>query len=366
MKRREFLSGAGVASAGVALAAPAIAQGQQQGLPKVTWRLTSSFPTTLDIAYGGAETLARIVSEMTDGQFTIEIYPAGELTSPLENFAKVQEGWVDCAQTALHYHWGNEPALAFGTAVPFGMNARQQNAFFRQGGGTDLFNEILLDHKLYALPMGNTGSQMGGWFKNELRSVADFKGLKFRISGLAAKVLQKIGCVPQAVARADIASGFTNGTLDAAAWVSPYDDEKLELTKVAPWYYYPGWWQGSSAVHLLINLDGWNKLPRAYQSVLKIAAEFVNADVQARYDALNPAALKRLVESGARLRPFPPDVMDACWQAAFEVYNELAASDPKFKRVYEIYMSFRNDQYLWWQVAEYPYDNFIIRSRAKG
>ncbi len=362
MKRRDFLTGVGVAGAGAAVAASAVAQ----SAPSVTWKLTSSFPTTLDTIWSGAQTFAETVREMTDGRFTIELYPAGEIVPPLEVLDAVKAGKADCAQTALFYHWGMQPALVFATGVPFGMNAREQNAFFRHGGGTDLVNELLVEHDLFALPAGNTGCQMGGWFRNELRSVNDLRGLKFRVSGLAGKMLTRLGVIPTGASRAQIVGAFESGALDAAGWVSPIDDEKLSLVRVAPWYYYPGWWQGSMAIHLTFNLAKWNALPKAYQTVVRAAAELANADVLARYDALNPQAVRRLVESGAKLRAFPQDVMEACWQAAVAEFREAGAADATFQRVHDAYMTFRNEQYVWWQVAEYPYDNFIIRQRAKG
>ena len=361
MQRRQFFA-AGLAGASGIVAAPAIAQSN----PEITWRLASSFPSYLDALYGGAETFARAVAEMTDNRFRIETHPAGEIVPALEVFDAVGKGTIDCAHTAMHYHWGIEPALVFATGVPFGMNAREQDAFFKQGGGNDLFNEILFDHKIYALPAGNTGCQMGGWFRTELRGVADLNGLKFRISGLAGKVLQKLGTVPTAASRSDISDSLEKGALDAAAWVSPYDDERLNLPRVAPFYYYPGWWQGSNAVHVAFNLDKWNALPRIYQAVLRSAAAIASAEMQSRYDAGNPAALKRLVAAGAKLRAFPQDMMDACWQATTDVFRESAQGNAGFARVQDAYLAFRNDAYLWWQVAEYPYDNFVIRQRAKG
>lgn len=362
MKRRHFVTSAGLAAAGAVLAAPAVAQSK----PEIVWRLSSSFPGTLDALYGGAETFARAVSDATDGSFRIEIHPVGEVSTAIEGLDAVAKGSIDCVQTVLQYYWGEEPALALASSVPFGMNAREQNAFFRQGGGTDLFNEILLPRGLFALPAGNTGCQMGGWFRRELRSVADLSGLKFRISGLSAKVFQRLGCAPTAVGRSDLVASLKSGALDAVAWVSPYDDERLGLTSVAPYYYYPGWFQGSMAIHLVFNLEKWRALPKSYQAVVRSAADTANGEMQARYDAQNPAALKRLVSAGAQLRSFPEDVLEAAWKSAGDFYKEQSAADPKFKRVHDAYMDFRNDAYLWWQVGEYPYDNFIIRQRAKG
>jgi TRAP-type mannitol/chloroaromatic compound transport system substrate-binding protein len=362
MQRRDFVKTAGLAAAGTAFAAPAVAQ----SAPSVTWRLTSSFPGALDAIFGGCQTFARAVSDATDGKFRIEVHPAGEVASPLDGFDLVAKGALDCAQTALQYHWGDEPALALATSVPFGMNAREQNAFFREGGGTDLFNEILVSRNLFALPAGNTGCQMGGWFRRELHSAEDLQGLRYRISGLAAKVIQKLGCAPVPAPRSALASELKSGELDAVSWVAPYDDERLDLTPVAPFYYYPGWFQGSMAIHLVFNLGKWNALPKAYQAIVRGAAEIANSEMQAKYDTLNPSALKRLVSAGAKLRDFPEDVMEAAWRAAIDTYRDEGERDPKFKRVHDAYMSFRNDEYLWWQVGEYPYDNFIIRQRAKG
>ena len=362
MKRRQFLTTAGLSMATGAIAAPAVAQSK----PEVRWRLSSSFPSNLEILSGGANTFAQALREATDGRFIIEVHPPGEIAGALDGFDLVEKGELDCAQTALHYHWGREPALVFAAGVPFGMNAREQNAFFSHGGGTDLINEVLASHKIYALPVGNTGCQMGGWFRNELRSVADLRGLRFRISGIAGKVLQRLGDVPTAVSRSDLASALQTGKLDAAAWVSPVDDEKLDLTSVAPNYYYPGFWQGAMAVHIIINLDKWNALPKAYQTALRMAADVANADVLSRYDAFNPPAVRRLVEAGARLKAFPTDIMDASWQATSDVFRETSAQDANFQRVHDAYIAFRNDQYLWWQVAEYPYDNYLIRQRTKG
>ena len=362
MKRREFIAGAALAGVSAGVAAPAVAQ----SAPEITWKLTSSFPTTLDTIWSGAQTFADAVRDMTDGKFVIELHPAGEIVQPLEVLDAVKNGQVDCAQTALLYHWGVQPALVFATGVPFGMNAREQNAFFRHGGGNDLINELLVDQNIFALPAGNTGCQMGGWFRNELHSASELRGLKFRISGLAGKMLTRLGVVPTGAGRAQIASSLESGALDAAAWVSPVDDEKLNLVKVAPWYYYPGWWQGSMAIHLAFNLKKWEELPKAYQAVVRAAAEIANADVLARYDAINPRAVRRLVEAGAKLRAFPQDIMEACWQAANAELREVSAGDANFQRVHDAYMSFRNDQYTWWQVAEYPYDNFLIRQRVKG
>jgi TRAP-type mannitol/chloroaromatic compound transport system substrate-binding protein len=361
MKRRQFLK---VAAAGgaAAVASPAIAQ----SMPEIKWRLTSSFPKSLDTIYGAAEFFSKAVSEATDGKVQIQVFAAGEIVPGLQALDAVQNGTVEMCHTAPYYYVGKDPTFAFATAVPFGMNARQENAWFYYGGGMDLMNEFFKKYSIVSLPGGNTGAQMGGWFRKELKTPQDFNGLKMRIGGFAGKVLQKLGAVPQQIAGGDIYPALEKGTIDAAEWVGPYDDEKLGFNKVAPYYYYPGWWEGGAALHFFINQAKWAELPKVYQSLFTTAAMAANVDMNAKYDARNPAALKRLVQGGAQLRPFSPEIMEACLKAANELYAETSATNPDFKKVYEAYSAFRNDQYLWFQVAEYTFDNFMIRTRARG
>jgi TRAP-type mannitol/chloroaromatic compound transport system substrate-binding protein len=241
-----------------------------------------------------------------------------------------------------------------------------QNAWQFFGGGMQLMNDFFQKYGIYAIPCGNTGCQMGGWFRREIRDPADFNGLKFRIGGYAGRVLEKLGCVPYQIAGGDLFAALEKGTIDAAEWVGPYDDEKLGLQKVAPYYYYPGWWEGGAMIHNFVNLDKWNGLTPGYQSVVRTCSEMANTWMQSKYDAANPAALKRLLAGGAKLQPFPPVVMDACLKAAFGVYREVAATNADFRKVFEAMMAFRNDQYLWWQVAEYTYDSYLIRNRTRA
>jgi TRAP-type mannitol/chloroaromatic compound transport system substrate-binding protein len=362
MKRRQFIKAAGLGAMGAAVAAPAIAQ----SAPEVKWRLASSFPRSLDTIYGAAEIISKYVAEATDNKFQIQVFAGGEIVPPLQALDAVQNGTVEACHTCLYYYWGKDPTFAFGTAVPFGMNSRQENAWMYYGGGTDLMNEFLASYGVNNFAAGNTGTQMGGWFRKEVKSVADLNGLKMRIGGFGGSVLQKLGAVPQQIAGGDIYPSLEKGTIDAAEWVGPYDDEKLGFQKVAPFYYYPGWWEGGAMLNLNTNLEKYNQLPKSYQAILKAAAATANVETQAKYDTNNPLALKRLVAAGTRLRPFPQDVMEACWKAANEVYGEMSAKNPKFKKVHDAYMAFRNDQYLWWQVGEFNYDNFMIRQRAKG
>jgi len=364
MKRREFLKAAGLtgtAAAAAGVAMPAIAQ----SMPDLKWRCTSSFPKSLDTIYGASETFAKAVAELTDNRFQIQVFAAGEIVPGLQAADAVSDGRVEMCHTASYYYFGKDPTYAFGTAVPFGLNSRMQNAWMFFGGGMELMNDFYKKANIYGIPCGNTGCQMGGWFRKEIKEPADFNGLKFRIGGYAGRVMQKLGCVPQMIAGGDIYPALEKGTIDAAEWVGPYDDEKLGFQKIAPYYYYPGWWEGSAMLHNFINIDKWNGLTPTYKSVVRIASEMANTWMQSKYDAVNPAALRRLIAAGAQLKQFPPAVMEACLNAALELYHEVAATNADFKKVYEAMTAFRSDQYLWWQVAEYSNDTFMIRNRTK-
>jgi TRAP-type mannitol/chloroaromatic compound transport system substrate-binding protein len=361
MKRRQFLQGAGVGLATTAVGKPAIAQIS----PSIKWRLTSSYPKSLDTVYGVSETIAKYVAEATDSQFQIQPFAAGEIVPALQAMDAVTNGTVEACHTAAYFYFGKEPALAFFCAVPFGMNTRQLNAWFYDGDGMKLMNGLCKRFNVYALPAGNTGCQMGGWFRKEIKEVSDFRGLKFRIGGFAGLTIQKLGGVPQQIAAGDIFSSLEKGAIDAAEWVGPYDDERLGLNKIAKYYYYPAWWEGSTAVHLMINLDRWLELPRRYQTVIAGAAAYANSEMLAKYDARNPSALRKLVSGGAELKAFSQPIMEACLKASNEVNAETAARNQDFKKVLEAMQAFRNEEYIWWQVAEYSYDTFMIRSRVR-
>ncbi|MBB4256587.1 MULTISPECIES: TRAP transporter substrate-binding protein [unclassified Bradyrhizobium] len=362
MKRRDFLKVSAAGAAATAVASPAIAQSS----PEVKWRLTSSFPKSLDTIYGGAEQLAKYVAEMTDNKFQIQVFAAGELVPGLQALDATSSGTVEMCHTVSYYYVGKDPTFAIFASVPFGLNARQQNSWLYQGGGNELANEFFKKSNVVGFPCGNTGTQMGGWFRKEIKTVADLSGLKMRIGGIAGQVLQKVGVVPQQLAGGDIYPALEKGTIDAAEWVGPYDDEKLGFAKVAKYYYYPGFWEGGPTVHAFTNLDKWNSLPKNYQAILTNATANANAWMAARYDMQNPAALKRLVAGGTQLRPFTNEVLEACLKATNELWAEISAKNPDFKKSIDAMQAYRSDEYLWWQVAEYTYDSFMIRSRTRG
>jgi TRAP-type mannitol/chloroaromatic compound transport system substrate-binding protein len=363
MKRRKFLTaiGAGAAAAAATtIAKPAIAQSS----PTLKWRMTASWPKSLDTLFGTCELFSKYVSEATDGKFQIQTFAAGEIVPGLQVLDAVQNGTVELGHSAQYYYIGKDPTWALFCAVPFGLNSRQQNAWFYHGDGQKLIDEFGAKFNTKCLLAGNTGCQMGGWFNKEIKEPGDFKGLKMRIGGWAGKTLGKLGVVPQQIAGGDIYPALEKGTIDAAEWVGPYDDEKLGFYKVVKYYYYPGWWEGGTANHMLVNLAKWNELPKSYQSILEAAASACNSQQQAGYDARNPAALKRLVANGTQLRPFSQLIMEACLKASNEVNAETSDANPFYKKTWESIVAFRNDEYLWWQVAEYTFDSFQIRSRT--
>ncbi|MEA2935714.1 MAG: hypothetical protein QOD74_2360 [Variibacter sp.] len=362
MKRRDFLKAGTAGLAATTIAAPAIAQ----SMPEVKWRLTSSFPKSLDTLWGASETFSKYIAEATDNKFQVTPFAAGEIVPGLQAMDAVSNGTVECCHTAAYYYVGKDPTFPLFCAVPFGLNARQQNAWFYDGGAQKLMDEFTKKYNIVSLLGGNTGCQMGGWFRKEVKEVADLNGLKMRIAGLAGQVMAKLGVVPQQLAGGDIYPALEKGTVDAAEWVGPYDDEKLGFFKVAQYYYYPGWWEGGTTNHFMFNVQKLQELPKSYQALITAASAFANVEEQARYDARNPGALKRLVAGGAQLRPYSQAIMEAAYKASQEVYTDIASKNAEFKKVYDALVAFRADEYLWWQVAEYSFDTFMIRMRARG
>jgi TRAP-type mannitol/chloroaromatic compound transport system substrate-binding protein len=362
MKRRLFLKGAAVAAGTSLIAAPAIAN----TTPEIKWRLTSGFPKSLDTIYGTAEVIAKYVAEATDNKFQIQTFGAGEIVGGLQSIDAVTGGTVEMAHTAAFYNFGKDPTWGLSTSVPFLMGKRAQDAWLYQGGGQDLINQFFAKVNVIGFPGGNTGTQMGGWFRKEIKSVADINGLKMRVGGITGRVLQRMGAVPQQLAGGDIYPALERGTIDAAEWVGAYDDEKLGFNKVAPFYYYPGWQEGASVLHTMVNLQKFNELPKTYQKILELASTYGNTSMMAMYDARNPAALKRLVQAGTQLRPFPNDVLDAAHKASTDMYAEISGQNADFKRMYDSAVAFRNDFYLYNQISDFSFDTFMIRNRARG
>jgi TRAP-type mannitol/chloroaromatic compound transport system substrate-binding protein len=361
LDRRAFVGTAGIAGAAAVVASPAIAQTN----PKITWRLTSSYPKSLDTLFGLSTQVAKRVSDATDGQFQIQSFAAGEIVPALQALDAVQNGTVECSHSLSSFYIGKDPAFAFDTSLPFGLNTRQTNAWLYYGGGRELIAEFMKGHNVHAIPSGNTGAQMGGWFRKEIKSVNDLRGLKFRIAGLGGTILARLGVVPQQIAGGDIYPSLERGTIDAAEFSGPADDEKLGFQRVAKYYYYPGFWEGCANVSFFVNLDKWNGLPAHYRAVVEAACAEALSHSVAKYDHSNPDALFRLVANGAELRAFPQDVMQAAFKEAMALYGELAASNANFKKFYDSWLPYWRKEQIWFRVAELPYDAFTS-SQVQG
>jgi len=359
---RRALMGAAAAAAPAALAAPALAQTQ---MPEVRWRLTSSFGRNLDVLFGTADSICRRVGQLTDGKFRITAFPGGEIAPPLAALDAVQSGSVECAHTAPYYYVGKEPGFAFFTAMPFGLNSRMYNAWFRYGGGRELGAELMGEYNAVSFPAGDTGAQMGGWFRNEVPNLAALNGLKFRIAGFAGQVFQRLGAAPTQVAAADIYPSLERGALDAVEFVGPHDDEKLGFVRVARYYYAPGFWEPGARLHFMANRAAYDALPDLYKHAIEVACAEADTEMLARYDHLNPIALRRLVAAGAQLRFFSREILQAGWNATNDVYAETAGRNARFKKILDSYIPYRNELYQWFRVAENSFDNFAFPAAAR-
>jgi TRAP-type mannitol/chloroaromatic compound transport system substrate-binding protein len=360
ISRRHILA-AGAAGASTVLAAPAIAQ----TAPTLKWRMPSTFGRNLEALYGSGQVFIDTVRDLTDGRFTIQWYAPGEIVPAFSIVDAVQSNTVELGQTCSFYYTGKDPAFQFGSDLPFGMNATGHNAWVVNAGGKELLADFYKKFNIYGVYCGNTGAQMAGWFRKEIRSVADFRGLKMRIAGMAGDVLARAGGVPQQIPPGETYSALERGSIDGTKLIMPLDDEKLGLVRVAPYYYYPGWNDPGVGVHVFVNLDQWQGLPKAYQAALTAAGARAGEYLQTKYSVENPKALRRLVAQGAQIRSFPNDVINELWQAAKGLYADLSAQSPEFKKMYESYMGFSGEHYLWWQVAEYSFDSMVIRERAR-
>ena len=356
MQRREFIKGvAGVGLGGLAVSAPSLAA----DLPVISWRLASSFPKSLDTIYNAAEQLARRVAALTGGKFQIRTFAGGELVPGLQVLDAVQNGTVECGHSASYYYVGKNMAFAFDCAMPFGMTTRQQNAWMYYGGGLQLLRGLFKNYNIIQFPGGNTGAQMGGWFRHPINSLADLKGLKMRIPGLGGQVMARMGVIPLTLPGSDIYPALETGAIDAAEWVGPYDDEKLGFHKIAKNYYYPGWWEGGPQLSFMVNLQKWHALPVQYQQAFEVAAAEANLLMVAEYDAKNPPALMRLVQEGVTLHAFPKDVMLTARRAAYEIFEQEAARNLIFHTIYKSWLPFLESEIQWFKIAEVPYENFM-------
>ena len=358
MERRSFVKHAGVAGILAAGTAPAV-HAQQS----IRWRITSSFPKSLDTLYGAAEVFAKQVTAASGGRLTVTAHPPGELVPAFGVVDAVQKGTVEGGHTAPYYFFGKDETFALDCAVPFGMNSRQMTAWMYHGNGLKLTRDFYRQYDIVNFPCGNTGVQMGGWYRKEIKSLEDLKGLKFRVGGFAGRVLERLGVVPQNIPGGEIYPALEKGTIDAAEWVGPYDDLKLGFYKVAKNYYYPGFWEGGPQLSIYLNAKTWEALPADLKAIVEAAASHAHVDMQARYDALNPQALRKLIAEGTRVAALPRDVLQASFKAAHEVYAEVSAKNQNWNKMWADYSRFRGEQYQWFNYAERSYDNFMFSQK---
>ncbi|MBL8371743.1 MAG: ABC transporter substrate-binding protein [Burkholderiaceae bacterium] len=358
MDRRSVIKHAGIAGVLAAGAAPAV-----HAQAAIRWRLTSAFPKALDTIYGAAEVFSKQVNAMSGGKFQISVHPSGELVGGFGQVDAVQNGTVEMTHTAPYYYFGKDVTFALGCAIPFGLNSRQMTAWMLEGNGMKLMREFYANYNIINFIGGNTGAQMGGWWRKEIKSVADLKGQKFRTGGFSGVIFEKLGGIAQSIPGGEIYQALEKGTIDAAEWVGPYDDEKLGFNKVAPFYAYPGYWEGGPQLDFFINTKAFNGLSAENKAIVETAASFAHAEMQARYDARNPAALKRLVAGGTKLFRFPKDVLDTAFKASMDTYTELSGKNPAWKKIYDDYANFRRDQNLWFRFAEAGFDDFMQQQR---
>ncbi len=352
MERRNLLAGGAVAAA---LAAPAITHAQT----RIRWRMPGSFPKSLDTLYGTQERICRRVSEMTDGAFQITPFGPGEVMPALAVMDGVGAGTVECGYTSAYYYLGKDPSLSIATCLPFGMSSRQLWSWLNEGGGRQLLADVYRDQGVIAIPAGNTGAQMGGWFRREVNAVSDLNGLKFRIAGHGGAVLQKLGVVAQQIPGTDVYPALERGVIDAAEWVGPHDDEKLGFQRVARFYYAPGWWEYAPSIDLMIHPAAYEALPGHYKAVLEAACTEAWHWMMARYDHLNPQALRRLVAHGTQLRVFNRDILTACYRAAQDLYAEIGGGNARFRRIHAEWDKSRLDLTQWFRLAEDTQANFL-------
>jgi TRAP-type mannitol/chloroaromatic compound transport system substrate-binding protein len=239
-------------------------------------------------------------------------------------------------------------------------------AWMRYGDGLTLANEMFANFNCIFMNFGDTGTQMGGWFRREIRSLEDVKGLKFRIAGLGGLVFERLGAVPTQIAPGDIYPALERGVIDAAEFIGPYDDEKLGLNRIAKFYYAPGFWEPCSMGGFIANRQAWAALPAQYRAAIEVALAEIDTDQNARFDAWNPPALRRLIAGGAQLRAWPREILQAAWRESHGLYEDLSAKNPNFKKVWENYRAFRNEQYQWFRVAENSYESFAFAEAARA
>lgn len=363
MRRRDFLTGVGAGAAAAALAGCSDQACEDTATPdkrvqSFTWKMVTTWPPKFPMLGTGALYLADIIEQMSGGRLKIKVYAAGELVPAFEVFDAVSDGIAQMGHGASYYWKGKTQAAQLFSAVPFGMNAQEMNAWVMHGDGLSLWTEVYEPFGIIPAPVGNSGMQMGGWFNREINSLADLRGLKMRIPGLGAEVLRRAGGTPVSMPGAEIFTALQTGNIDATEWVGPANDLAFGLYQVAKYYYYPGWHEPTAMLEGLINREAFATLPRDLQVIVLRACDAASQNMLAEYTARNGIALATLVEQhGAQLRAFPSDVLRRLRELTIEVLDEIAAGDALFARVLENYRQFQQRVSRWHQVSERVFYN---------
>jgi TRAP-type mannitol/chloroaromatic compound transport system substrate-binding protein len=360
MNRREFLQKGGVAAAaaGTVVAAPTTS-----AAAKYRWKMVTTWPPKFPVFQTGAESFARRCHEMSDGRLDIKVFAGGELVPPMGVFDAVAGGMVALGHSSAYYWAGKLPAAQFFSAVPFGFTGQQMNAWLYHGGGLELWRELYAPYNLIPFPVTNTGVQMGGWFNREINSLKDLAGLKMRIPGLGGKVMGKAGVNVVLLPGAELYTALERGVIDALEWVGPYHDMKLGFHRAAKYYYYPGWHEPGTVIELIVNRAAWATLPDDLKAIVEAAAAQTNIESLGEVDALNAAALRELTDKHkVKLRRFPDEVIAKLRELTRQTLDELAASDPKAKKVYDAFKNFAATVEPWTEQSETAF----MRAKSSG
>ena len=362
MQRREFIKGGAVAVAATgasALAAPAIAQ------ERVEIVMVSTWPRDFPGLGTGAQRFAQRLIDISDGRFQVEYYASGERVGPFDSFDEVASGNAQIYHAADYYWKGKHPAWAYFTAVPFGLTYTELNAWIRFGGGQELWDELAGEYGLKNVMCGSTGSQMGGWFRKEMNSADDFKGLKMRIPGLGGDVLAKLGASPVSLPGSQIYENLISGAIDATEWVGPWNDAAMKFYEAAKYYYFPGMHEPGAMLAAGINKAFWDGLSHSDQVMIEAAASMENDVMMSEFNAKNGAALTKLLnEQGVQLRQFSDDTYDAFGEAAEEVFAETVEHSELARRVHESFAKARADIGAWQKISDQAY--LVQRNRVVG